>query len=77
MELWYKLVVFPLSTDLANDKDFCAALSAFFFQVALREFFFDFDVRFLGTAIISTYFKKCKILNKYIDSIREIQGKIK
>jgi len=46
-----KLVVLPLKNDFDKDKAFCADLSAFLFQVALREFFFDFEVRFLGTAI--------------------------
>jgi len=53
--------VLPLKNDLDKDKAFCADLSAFFFQVALREFFFDFEVRFLGTAII-LFFKVLKLL---------------
>lgn len=46
-----KLVVFPRNIDLAKAKDFWAALYPFLFQFAFREFFFAFDVRFLGTAI--------------------------
>jgi len=38
--------------DLAKDKDFWAALYPFRFQFAFRAFFLDFDVRFLGTAMI-------------------------
>ena len=47
-----KLVVLPRKIDFANDKDFCADFAAFLFQLALRLFFFAFDVRFLGTAMI-------------------------
>jgi len=47
-----KLVVLPLKIDFANDKDFWADFAAFLFQLALRLFFFAFDVRFLGTAMI-------------------------
>ena len=47
-----KLVDWPRKTDFAKDKAFWAVLSAFRFHVAFREFFFDFEVRFLGTAII-------------------------
>jgi len=36
----------PCKTDFAKDKDFCAALLAFLFQLALRESRFVFDVRF-------------------------------
>lgn len=46
-----KLVDFPRSIDFAKERDFCAALHPFLFQFAFRAFFFDFDVRFLGTAI--------------------------
>jgi len=38
--------------DFANDKALLVVLTAFFFQTDLREFFFDFEVRFFGTAII-------------------------
>jgi len=51
-----KLVVLPLKMDFANDKDFCADFTAFLFQLALRLFFFAFDVRFLGTAIIFGFY---------------------
>jgi len=52
----------PCKTDLARDKDFWAALSAFFFQTLLRVFFFAFDVRFLGTAIkFYRYYFKYKL----------------
>lgn len=50
--LYTKLVVLPRNIDFAKDKDFCAAWAPFLFQFALRAFFLDFDVRFLGTAII-------------------------
>jgi len=56
-----KLVVLPVKNDLDKDNAFWANLSAFLFQVALREFFFDFEVRFLGTAIIF-FFKVLKLL---------------
>jgi hypothetical protein len=49
--LYIKLVVFPRNIDFANENDFWAALYPFLFQFAFREFFFAFDVRFLGTAI--------------------------
>ena len=35
-----KLVVLPVKNDLDKDNAFWANLSAFLFQVALREFFF-------------------------------------
>jgi hypothetical protein len=51
--LYIKLVVLPRNIDFAKDRDFWAALYPFLFQLAFRAFFLDFDVRFLGTAIIS------------------------
>ena len=54
--MYIKLVDFPLNIDLAKEKDFCASKWAFLFQFALREFLFDFEVRFLGTAMIKNYF---------------------
>jgi hypothetical protein len=59
-----KLVVLPLKNDFDKDKAFCVNLLAFLFQVALREFFFDFEVRFLGTAII--FFKVLKLLYRNV-----------
>ena len=50
--LYTKLVGFPRNIDLAKEKDFSAALQLFRFQIAFLAFFFDFDVRFLGTAIL-------------------------
>jgi hypothetical protein len=55
-KLYIKLVVLPRSIDFAKDKDFWAALYPFLFQFAFLAFFFDFDVRFLGTAIIYIYY---------------------
>jgi len=37
-------------------KLFFACTFALFTQVARREFFFDFDVRFFGTAILKIFF---------------------
>ena len=56
--LYTKLVLFPRNIDLANEKDFWAVLNAFLFQFAFREFFLDFDVRFLGTAIMYYFYLK-------------------
>ena len=58
--LYTKLVGFPRNIDFANDNDFWAALYPFLFQFAFRAFFLDFDVRFLGTAIV--YYLKFSFL---------------
>lgn len=43
----------PLKIDLPKDSAFLASTTALCFQVALRLSRFDFDVFFLGTAIIA------------------------
>ena len=48
--------------DFASDNDFWAAVWPRRFQFALRAFFFDFDVRFLGTAIIFIYLRSGKLI---------------
>jgi hypothetical protein len=45
-------VPFPDKIDLASDNAFCACAAGFCCHVVLRAFFFAFEVRFLGTAII-------------------------
>jgi hypothetical protein len=46
-----KLVAFFFKQDLANDKAFFACLFALLIQFDRREFFFERDVLFFGTAI--------------------------
>ena len=48
--------------DLPTDKALLAWLSVFFFQTDLRRFFFVFEVRFFGTAIINWKWIKKGIL---------------
>ena len=43
----------PVKSELAKEKAFCACLLAFWIHVAALEFFFERDVRFLGTAILN------------------------
>ena len=65
-----KLVEPPLRRDLANDIARCACMFAPLFQFANREFRFDFELRFFGTAIyvlpnvlfyFATHFLKLRI----------------
>ena len=50
-----KLFDFPVKTDCANENAFFACLLALRIHVAALEFFFERDVRFLGTAILNIY----------------------
>ena len=49
--------------DFPKDKAFKACWFVLFFQTDLRMFFFIFEVRFLGTAIIFLLFIKSSIYN--------------
>lgn len=46
-----KLFKFPVERDFPNEKAFNAVQKLFLFQVFLRIRFFDFEIRFFGTAI--------------------------
>ena len=62
-----KLVDLSRNIDFAKDKDFFTSLLGILFQFALRVFFFDFEVRFLGTAIfnlIGFFFLQINCINR-------------
>lgn len=73
-KLYTKLVDFPRSIDFAKDKDFWAALKLFRFQFAFRAFFFDFDVRFLGTAMMNSVL--IRFLLRIHDRIGKVNSKV-
>ena len=51
-----KLVEVPLKIDFASDKAFLASTFALLVQLANREFFFDLEVHFFGTAMCISFY---------------------
>ncbi len=58
-------MLLPVRIDFPRDKALAAATVALCFQAALRILRFDFEVRFLGTAMM-----KIKLKNKLVSDLK-------